>query len=275
MDPAPPNTSRPGMAIVEVREVTKSFQIPSVRRDTLREHALDFFRPRRVETLRVLDGVSFEVARGERLALMGRNGSGKSTLLKIVAGIYRPDRGAVLVRAGVTPILELGVGWNPELDAVDNVYLIGTVLGLSLREIAAALDEILDFAELRPFARLKLQHYSSGMAARLAYSVAFKAVRDVLVLDEIFWVGDAGFRARCQARYQELSAAGHTVILVSHDIHIVSSFCDRALLLDGGRIVMDDAPDKVCRRYLELVGGDTGGGNDAAPRADTDVGTGD
>lgn len=260
------------MAIVEVTEVSKSFYIPSVRRETLREHALDLFRPRRVRELRVLDSVRFTVERGERVAVMGRNGSGKSTLLKIVSGIYRPDRGSVTVRATVTPILELGVGWNPELDAVDNVYLIGTVMGLSLREIAAAMDEILGFAELRPFANLKLQHYSSGMAARLAYAVAFKAVREVLVLDEIFWVGDAGFRARCAARYRELSAAGHTVLLVSHDPYIVSSFCDRALLLEGGRIVADGTPDKVCRQYVELTGARWADGTAALGSADDEMG---
>src|SRR5690606_31501290 len=138
-------------------------------------------------------------------------------------------------RAGITPVLELGVGWNPELDAIDNVYLIGTLLGLSLREVAAGLDEILAFAELERFARLKLKHHSTGMALRLAYAVAFKAVRDVLVLDEIFAVGDAGFRARCEQRYRELRAAGHSVLMVSHDPRTIAAFCDRALLLDRGR----------------------------------------
>ena len=139
-------------------------------------------------------------------------------------------RGRVDVRAAVTPILELGVGWNPELDAIDNVFLIGSVMGLSLREIRRSMDEILAFAELERFANLKLKHYSSGMSSRLAYAVAFQAVREVLVLDEIFAVGDAGFRARCEARYRELRALGHTRAHRQPRTRGRSRhFCDRAL----------------------------------------------
>ena len=243
-------------AILEVNGIAKTFAIPTVHRDTLRAHVLDLFRPRPVRDLRVLDGVSFAVEPGETVGIMGRNGCGKSTLLKIVAGIYRPDSGAVRVRAPLTAILELGVGWNPELDAIDNVYLVGSVMGLTLREIRGALDAILAFAELEPFARLKLQHYSSGMASRLAYAVAFHAVREVLVLDEVFAVGDAGFKARCEARYRELAAAGHTVLLVSHDQRTVSTFCDRALLLDGGQVVLEGKGAEVVDAYRRLVGVD-------------------
>jgi ABC-type polysaccharide/polyol phosphate transport system ATPase subunit len=242
------------MALIEISEVYKAFAIPRVRRDTVREHVLGLFRPRGFERLQVLDGVSFAVERGETLGIMGRNGSGKSTLLKILCGIYAPDRGAVTVSAPVTPILELGVGWNPELDAVDNALLLGTVMGMGLRQARAAIDEILDFAGLARFARLALKHYSSGMAARLAYAVAFKAVREVLVLDEIFAVGDAEFKARCEARYRELSAQGYTVILVSHDPRLIATFCGRALLLEGGRIVMNDRASAVAEAYLSLMG---------------------
>ncbi len=241
------------MKIIEVGNVSKSFSIPSVRRDTLREHVLDLFRPRPVERIRVLDAVTFSVAAGETLGIMGRNGSGKSTLLKILSGIYQPDAGAVTVRAPVTPILELGVGWDPNLTAIDNVYLLGSVMGLSLREIRHSLDEILAFAELERFANLELRHYSSGMAARLAYSVAFKAVREILILDEIFAVGDAGFTRRCQERYRELSAKGHTVLLVSHDDIVISKFCGRAILLEAGNIVMDDTGAAVAKQYVELL----------------------
>ena len=240
-------------ALIDVEAVSKSFLIPSVRRDTVREHVFGLLEPRRFEPLHVLDRVSLTLRRGETLGIMGRNGCGKSTLLRILCGIYTPDDGRVRAHAGITPILELGVGWNPELDAVDNVYLMGTVLGLTLRGITAQLDGILAFAELDRFARLKLKHYSSGMASRLAYAVAFAAVREVLVLDEIFAVGDAGFRARCEARYGELRAAGHTVLMVSHDPRTISTFCDRALLLDGGRVVAEGAGAEIAARYVATL----------------------
>ncbi|MGE4053868.1 MAG: ABC transporter ATP-binding protein [Vicinamibacterales bacterium] len=236
-------------AIVEVDDVRKSFLIPSVRRDTVREHVFGLLTPRRFERMPVLDGVSLSVREGETLGIMGRNGSGKSTLLKIIAGIYEADGGTVRRSGGITPILELGVGWNPELNAIDNIYLIGSVLGLSLGTIRRQLDAILAFAELERFAELQLKHYSSGMASRLAYAVAFAAVREVLVLDEIFAVGDAGFKARCEERYRELRTAGHTMILVSHDVRIVSSFCDRAVLLGAGRIIDEGSGADIARHY--------------------------
>jgi ABC-type polysaccharide/polyol phosphate transport system ATPase subunit len=238
--------------VIEARDISKSFRIPSVRRETLREHVLGFFRPPPVETLTVLRQVSLEVHRGETVGIMGRNGSGKSTLLKILCGIYEADAGSVVVRAPVIPILELGVGWNSELNAVDNVMILGTIMGMTLTEARASIEEILAFAGLEKFANLELKYFSSGMAARLAYSVAFKAARDVLVVDEIFAVGDAGFKARCEERYRALSAAGYTVILVSHAPETVSTFCSRALLLEGGRVVMNDTAETVAKTYLSV-----------------------
>ena len=184
---------------------------------------------------------------------MGRNGSGKSTLLKIICGVYLPDRGQVRAHAAITPVLELGVGWNPELDAIDNVLLVGSVMGLSLAEIRRSLDEILAFAELERFANMQLKHYSSGMSERLGYAVAFKAVRDVLVLDEIFAVGDAGFKARCERRYRELRSLGHSAIIVSHDPRIIATFCDRAVLLDGAHIVADGSAQDIANQYVATL----------------------
>jgi ABC-type polysaccharide/polyol phosphate transport system ATPase subunit len=241
------------MSILSAVGVSKTFRIPAVRRDTVREHVLGFLKPRQFQNLKALDTVSFDLKPGETLGVMGRNGSGKSTLLKIICGIYQPDRGRVETRAVITPILELGVGLNPELDAIDNVYLIGSVMGLSLREIRHSMDEILSFAELERFANLKLKQYSTGMSSRLAYAVAFQAVREVLVLDEVFAVGDAGFRKRCEARYEELHARGHAVLLVSHDPRVVRLYCDRALLLDGGRVVMEGSAPIVADQYLAVL----------------------
>jgi len=244
------------MSVIEVCDLHKSFWIPSVRRHTVREHALALFQRRQFERLQVLEGVSFSVQPGEVFGIMGRNGSGKSTLLKIIAGIYQADRGAVRVNAPVTPILELGVGWNGELNAVDNICLIGTVMGLSLRELRAATPEILAFAGLERFAELEVKHYSSGMMARLAFSVAFMAVRDVLILDEIYAVGDAEFRQRCFERFLELHASGHTIVVVSHQPGDIGSFCNRAVLLEGGRVVQEGPGTEVAQAYLGLLAGD-------------------
>jgi ABC-type polysaccharide/polyol phosphate transport system ATPase subunit len=244
--------------VVEAGGISKAFAIPSVRRETVRDHALDLFRRRGTEVLQVLRDVSFGLRAGESLGLMGRNGSGKSTLLKIVSGIYTADAGEVHTHAAVTPILELGVGWNPDLDAIDNIELLGTVMGMSLRELRGATAAILAFADLERFARLELRHYSSGMAARLAYAVAFYAVRDVLILDEIFAVGDAGFKERCQQRYRDLHRSGRAMLLVSHEPRTIAAFCERALLLEGGRIIMDGPAADVSARYLTLLTGAPG-----------------
>jgi ABC-type polysaccharide/polyol phosphate transport system ATPase subunit len=244
--------------VLDVQSVEKRFRIPSVRRATLREHLFGLFRPRSFETLDVLRGVSFNVQRGETLGIMGRNGSGKSTLLKILAGIYQPDAGRVAVHAPLTPILNLGLGWNPELTARDNLELTGTAMGFSLREIRSHFDEILAFAELERFVDMPVKFYSDGMNARLAYAIAFRAVREVLLLDEVFAVGDAAFTRRCQDRYVELHKAGHTMVLVSHDPVYISTFCQRAILLEGGRIHMEGDSKAVANEYLRLVGPDAG-----------------
>jgi ABC-type polysaccharide/polyol phosphate transport system ATPase subunit len=237
--------------ILEAHELQKFFTIPSQRRNTVRESLFGILTPVRTERLDVLKSVSFKVEQGETVGLIGRNGGGKSTLLKLLSGIYQPDGGRLSVRARITPILELGVGWSPELDAVDNILLIGTVMGLSLREARAGVAEILDFAGLDGFANLPLKHYSTGMAARLAYAVAFQAVRECLILDEVFSVGDAAFRARCEARFRQLHAQGHTIVLVSHDGRAVSEFCTRALWLQDGVIRMEGPAKAVLDAYQE------------------------
>ena len=203
----------------------------------------------------MLESVSFTIEPGEAVGIMGRNGCGKSTLLKLLCGIYQPDSGSVAVRAPITPLLELGIGWNPELDAVDNILLIGTVMGLSLKEAKGAVGQILAFAGLERFASLELKHYSSGMAARLAYATAFAALRDVLIIDEVFAVGDEGFNTVCYERCRELNEKGHTLVVVSHDPKIIERSCRRAFLLDRGRIVVSGSGREVADAYHQLYAG--------------------
>ncbi len=245
------------MTALEIRDVHKSFTIPTVRLDTIREHILNVLKwkhySRNHRVLSVLSGVSFSVGSGEAVGIMGRNASGKSTLLKIITGIYQADRGHVQCALPITPILDLGVGWNPELDAIDNIYLLGTALGLTLHELRGAKDEILEFAGLREFSRLELKYYSAGMAARLAYSVAFRSVRGLLILDEIFAVGDAEFKERCHRRYAEVRKAGHTVLMVSHSVEDIERFCDRAVLLEEGKVVREGSGPEIARAYVHSL----------------------
>ena len=255
------------MSIITIENLAKSFMIPSVARDTVREQVFGLFRSQRMEELRALDGVSFTVERGGSVGIMGRNGSGKTTLMRILAGIYQPDRGSVSLKVPLTPILGLGVGWNETLAAVDNVCLLGTVMGIPLCELKAGMDEILAFAGLQRFASLPLRHYSSGMKVRLAFAVAFRSVNEIVLLDEVFSVGDVAYQNRCRGRCLELKKEGNTFLLVSHDPAEIASFCDRALLLEQGTIVMDDEPGRVVEAYVELMESSTNLG--ATPGAAT------
>jgi ABC-type polysaccharide/polyol phosphate transport system ATPase subunit len=242
--------------LVELRSVAKRFRIPSEARRTIREHVFGLFRPRTFDTLDVLRDVSLELRPGETLGIMGANGAGKSTLLKVIAEIFPPDAGTVAVRARLTPILELGLGWNAELDAVDNILLVGTIMGMSLAAARRAVPEILAFAELERFASLELKHYSSGMQARLAYATAFLSVREVLLLDEVFAVGDIGFRERCFERFRALQRAGHAAILVSHTPPHVAEFCHRAVLIEDGRVAVEGTGKAVAEAYVARLSKD-------------------
>jgi ABC-type polysaccharide/polyol phosphate transport system ATPase subunit len=245
------------MTALEIKGIQKSFSIPSIRLDTVREQILNIFKLRRHlrnrRELRVLNGVSFSVQAGETVGIMGKNGCGKSTLLKIITGIYQPDGGTVRCDLPVTPILDLGGGWNQELDAIDNIYLLGSVMGLTLRELKTAKDEILEFAGLQEFSKLELKHYSAGMAMRLAYAVAFRSVRGLLILDEVFAVGDVEFREKCYRRYEEIHKAGHTVLMVSHNPGDIERFCSRAILLAEGKVAQEGSGQEIARAYVQSM----------------------
>ena len=186
----------------------------------------------------VLRGVSFDVCGGEFLGVVGRNGSGKWTLLKVLSSIYRADSGSVRMAGRLAPFIELGVGFNVELTARENVALNGVMMGLSRREAAGRLEAVLEFAELGEFVDLKLKNYSSGMLVRLAFAVMVEADADVMLIDEVLAVGDAAFAQKCMDVFRPSGAAGKTLVLVTHDMATVQGFCDRALVLDAGEVAM-------------------------------------
>jgi len=237
---------------IVVDDVTKVFRLPRERISTLKERALHPFKRTGVEKFVALRNVSFAVRPGEFFGIVGRNGSGKSTLLKCIAGIYAVDKGAIYVNGKVSTFIELGVGFNPDLPARDNVVLNGTMLGLSPKEARRRFDRIIDFAELRDFVDLKLKNYSSGMLVRLAFSVMIQVDADILLIDEILAVGDAAFQQKCYEEFERLRRVGTTVLFVTHDMGAVQRFCDRALLLEHGRVVETGEPQQVANRYLEL-----------------------
>jgi len=236
---------------VRIDRLGKRFRMPVGQASTLKERVLHPFRTTHQETLEVLRDVTFDVAQGEFFGIVGRNGSGKSTLLKCLAGIYEADEGSLAVDGRVATFIELGVGFNPELAARDNVIINATMLGLTRREAAARFDDILAFAELEEFVDMKLKNYSSGMTVRLAFSTAIQVDADVLLVDEVLAVGDAAFQQKCQDEFHRLKAAGKTILFVTHDMGAVERFCDRAMLLERGEIVALGDPVRVGRAYNE------------------------
>jgi ABC-2 type transport system ATP-binding protein len=241
----------PAPALV-VDDVSKRFRIPGERVMTLKERALHPMRNTPSHELTAVDRVSFSVAPGEFFAVVGRNGSGKSTLLKCLAGIYAVDSGRMFVNGRVSTFIELGVGFNMELPARENVIINAAMLGLAPREARRRLDRVLDFAELEEFADLRLKNYSSGMLVRLAFAVMIQVDADILLIDEVLAVGDAAFQQKCYDEFARLRRQGRTVILVTHDMGAVERFCDRALLLERGHIDMIGDPHDVGLRYLDL-----------------------
>jgi ABC-2 type transport system ATP-binding protein len=238
--------------VIQVEDLHKAFRIPKQRVDSLKERVVRPFAGREFRELRALDGVSFEIHEGEFFGIVGRNGSGKSTLLKLLASIYRADAGTIRMAGRLAPFIELGVGFNPELTARENIVLNGVMVGLTPDETRARIDPVLEFAELNEFANLKLKNYSSGMLVRLAFSVMLEADADILLIDEVLAVGDAAFQQKCADAFRDMKAAGKTIILVTHEMTTVERYCHRAMLIDGGRIQHIGDPGDVGRHYLQL-----------------------
>jgi ABC-2 type transport system ATP-binding protein len=241
-----------GPLAIQVEDLHKSFRIPTQRVDSFKERAVRPFAPRDYRELRALDGISFDVRRGEFFGIVGRNGSGKSTLLKLLASIYRADQGTIRMAGRLAPFIELGVGFNQELTARENVVLNGVMMGLTPQETRDRLDSVIEFAELGEFVDLKLKNYSSGMLVRLAFSLMLEVDADILLIDEVLAVGDAAFQQKCADAFHEMKEAGKTIILVTHDTAAAESYCHRAMLIDSGKIQHIGDPAEVGRHYLRL-----------------------
>jgi ABC-type polysaccharide/polyol phosphate transport system ATPase subunit len=242
-------SSRPAISI---SHLTKTFRLPREQYHTLKERVLHPFRARIVDVLTAVDDVSLEIHPGEFFGIVGRNGSGKSTLLKCLAGIYGVDEGSLDVNGRLAPFIELGVGFNPELTARDNVFINAIMLGLSRTMAVERFDDIVGFAELEEFMDLKLKNYSSGMQVRLAFAVAIQVDASILLIDEVLAVGDAAFQRKCFNQFERLKAEGKTIVFVTHDMASVERFCDRAMLLERGQIVDVGEPASIARQYNEL-----------------------
>jgi ABC-2 type transport system ATP-binding protein len=236
--------------VIQARGVEKTFRLPTHRIESFKERAVRPFASPDYRELRALRNVSFDVHSGEFFGIVGRNGSGKSTLLKILASIYRADGGRVLMAGRPAPFIELGVGFNPDLTARENVVLNGVMMGLSQREARRRLDAVLDFAELEEFVDLKLKNYSSGMLVRLAFSVMLQARSEIMLIDEVLAVGDASFQQKCRDVFREMRDDGRTIVLVTHDMASVQTHCHRAMLLEEGEVKFIGDAEEAGRRYL-------------------------
>lgn len=241
---------------VRFQNVVQRFRVIQERPDTLREAFARFHRRRRTtyHDFEALKHISFEVPRGTTLGIIGRNGSGKSTILKIIAGVYRPSSGTVEVHGSIAPLIELGAGFHHELTGRENILINGLLLGLSKAEIQRLEPSIIEFAEIGEFIDAPVKQYSSGMYMRLAFAVATTVNPDILLVDEILAVGDAGFRGKCSDRIAAFRKQGKTIILVSHDTHQIQHFCDRVLVIHNGELVADDLPGRAVACYQDLIG---------------------
>jgi ABC-2 type transport system ATP-binding protein len=249
--PEPQNDSA-----IFLRDVSVRYRLPNERLATLKEYMIRLVQGKvRYHSFLALKDISVVVKKGEIFGILGRNGAGKSTLLKVIARVLIPTQGRVWVNGMVSPLLELGAGFHPELTGMENIYLNATLLGHNQKAIKQKIPEIIEFAEIGEFIEAPLRTYSSGMVARLGFSVATAWLPDILILDEVLSVGDASFARKCTERMQSYRASGATVLLVSHSVDIVRSLCQRALLLEHGQILEMGSADEVSEKYTNLIFG--------------------
>ena len=242
--------SNPQDNLVEVKNVSKGFKLPHENSSGLKQLLINRLKGKKgYEIQDVLKDITFDIKRGEFFGIVGRNGSGKSTLLKLLANIYEPDSGTLAVNGSLTPFIELGVGFNPELTGRENVFMNGALLGFSHKEVLEMYDGIVEFAELPMFMDQKLKNYSSGMQVRLAFSIAIRAQSDILLIDEVLAVGDAAFQQKCFDYFRQVKQEKKTIIFVSHDMESVKKYCDRALYISKGEITKIGTPKEIAKIY--------------------------
>ena len=242
------------MSAIIVDNISKKFRIPHEKKNTVFQNIVGLIKRQfDYEEFWALKDVSFEVNKGEALGIIGRNGSGKSTLLKIMARVLYSDSGSVTLNGKVASFLQLGVGFQPELTAKENVYIYSSILGLRRKQVDGIYDDILDFAELKKFENMKLKNFSSGMNLRLAFSTAIYAVPDTLLIDEVLAVGDEAFQKKCRDKMNQFKTEGKTIVFVSHALNTVKALCQRSILLNEGRIVTMGDTEKVINDYLAML----------------------
>ena len=249
-----PNLEEMNSDAVVVKNLSKRFRIPHERKLTVYENIVGLIKggSYTYEEFQVLNDISFTIKCGETFGVIGPNGSGKSTLLKILAGVLYPDCGSIKMNGKVAPFLELGIGFQQELTAKENIFLYGAIMGLTRKQIDERYEKILDFAELKRFENMKLKNFSSGMYVRLGFSTAIQADPDIMLVDEVLSVGDESFQNKCGQKIDEIRRAGKTIVLVSHGLGTVKQLCSRCLLMNQGRMVMLGETEKVLEEYERM-----------------------
>jgi ABC-type polysaccharide/polyol phosphate transport system ATPase subunit len=240
------------VTIIKAENLSKFFTVSLDKRNTLKELFLSFYKPTQKIQVKALEQVNFTVNQGETLGIVGDNGSGKSTLLKIISGIYKPSAGEVQINGVISPILELGIGFNEELSGRENIFLSAVILGASNSFIKSSLAEIIGFADIGDFIDSRVKNYSTGMKMRLAFAVAIHMNADIYICDEVLAVGDQHFQEKCLNKIKNLKSAGKTIIFTSHDLGLIESLCDRAILLSKGKLLQDAAAKEVIENYKRL-----------------------
>lgn len=235
---------------IEARNISKTFHITEDSHNTVKHRLFNLFNPPRAKRVEAIKLMNFEVNTGECIGLLGRNGSGKSTLVKLLAGVYPSDTGFININ-GTTLLMNLGVGMSQELTARENIYVSGSVLGLRIKDIDDIFEKIVDFAEIREFIDTKVKYFSSGMMARLAFSIAVNAGADIMFLDEIFAVGDMKFQEKATKVFESSWIEGKTVILVSHSMGVIQKYCKRSAFLKHGQLVFFGDTDKAIELYMK------------------------